>query len=229
MEKKNCQSILVVEDDTKVRNLIKIYLDRDGYEVIEADNGVVTKTIIEKSHPCMLILDLMIPGINGEKICRWIREDLKSNMPIIMLTAKAAEKDRINGFKLGADDYIVKPFSPEELMVRIKAVLRRTGSHCGTLRFHGLTLKIVAREAWIQNKKLDLTHFEFTILMTFMKHPGQVLSREQILNYIYKNNEKAVSNRTIDVHIKHLREKINTQTPKNYIQTVRGVGYKLVD
>ncbi|MGE8080116.1 response regulator transcription factor [Peribacillus loiseleuriae] len=230
MFKKNLigKSVLVVEDDPKIRNLVKIYLTKEGYEVIEAVDGMAAKEQIEQLDPCILILDLMLPKIGGEEICRWVREDLQSMMPIIMLTAKVAEKERIQGFKLGADDYVVKPFSPAELMVRIEAVLRRTASRCGKLSFTGFTIKPAKGEAWIHTEQLDLTHFEFKLLHIFMQYPDQVLSREQILNFIYENNEKAVSDRTIDVHIKHLREKIKEKTPKDYIQTVRGMGYKFV-
>ncbi|MEH7439479.1 response regulator transcription factor [Neobacillus drentensis] len=222
------KSVLIVEDDPKIRNLVKIYLKKDGYEVTEAVNGVEAKEKIEDLDPCILLLDLMLPGISGEEICRWVREDLKSMMPIIMLTAKASEKDRIKGFHLGADDYVVKPFSPAELMVRIEAVLRRTASRCGKLSFTGFTIKPAKGEAWIDGEQLELTHFEFKLLHTFMQHPNQVLSREQILTFIYENNEKAVTDRTIDVHIRNLRGKIKEKTPKDYIQTVRGMGYKFV-
>lgn len=230
MNQKNLigKSVLIVEDDPKIRNLVKIYLKKDGYEVTEAVNGVEAKEKIDELDPCILILDLMLPGISGEEICRWVREDLKSMMPIIMLTAKASEKDRIKGFHLGADDYVVKPFSPAELMVRIEAVLRRTASRCGKLSFTGFTIKPAKGEAWIGGEQLELTHFEFKLLHTFMQHPNQVLSREQILTYIYENNEKAVTDRTIDVHIRNLRGKIKEKTPKDYIQTVRGMGYKFV-
>ncbi|MBT2709450.1 response regulator transcription factor [Pseudomonas sp. ISL-84] len=222
------KSVLVVEDDAKIRNLVKIYLKKDGYEVIEAVDGHEAMKKIEEFDPCILILDLMLPGVSGEEISRWVREDLKSMMPIIMLTAKASEKSRIQGFKLGADDYVVKPFSPAELMVRIEAVLRRTASRCGKLSFTGFTIKPAKGEALIDGEPLELTQFEFKLLHMFMQHPNQVLSREQILNYIYENNQKAVSERTIDVHIKHLREKVKEKTPKDYIQTVRGMGYKFV-
>ncbi|MDR6124836.1 DNA-binding response OmpR family regulator [Bacillus sp. SLBN-46] len=230
MNQKNLigKSVLIVEDDPKIQNLVKIYLKKDGYEVTEAVNGIEAKEKIEDLDPCILILDLMLPGISGEEICRWVREDLKSMMPIIMLTAKASEKDRIKGFHLGADDYVVKPFSPAELMVRIEAVLRRTASRCGKLSFTGFTIKPAKGEAWIDGEQLELTHFEFKLLHTFMQHPNQVLSREQILTYIYENNEKAVTDRTIDVHIRNLRGKIKEKTPKDYIQTVRGMGYKFV-
>ncbi|MFP3844853.1 response regulator transcription factor [Priestia filamentosa] len=222
------KSVLIVEDDKKIRNLVKIYLVKEGYEVLEAIDGLDAKEKIEKLDPCIMILDLMLPKFDGEEICKWVREDLKSMMPIIILTAKVSEKNRINGFKLGADDYVVKPFSPAELMVRIEAVLRRTASRCGKLSFSGLTIKPVKGEVLINGKQLELTLFEFKLLHTFMQHPDQVLSREQILTFIYEKNEKVVSDRTIDVHIKHLREKLRTKTPKDYIQTVRGMGYKFV-
>lgn len=222
------KTVLIVEDDPKIRNLLKIYLIKEGYEVMEAIDGLDAKNKIEQLDPCILILDLMLPKISGEEICKWVREDLNSMMPIIMLTAKATEKNRIQGFKLGADDYVVKPFSPGELMGRIEAVLRRTASRCGKISFSGFTLKPAKGEAWIDGTQLELTHFEFKLIHTFMQHPDQVLSREQILNSIYENHEKAVSDRTIDVHIKHLREKIKAHSPKDYIQTVRGMGYKFV-
>lgn len=222
------KTVLVVEDDPKIRELLKIYLTKEGYEVSEAGNGTEAKMKIEELDPCIVILDLMLPEISGEEICRWIREDLKSMMPIIMLTAKASEKSRIQGFKLGADDYVVKPFSPGELMGRVEAVLRRTSSRCGKLSFTGFTIKPAKGQALINGEQLELTQFEFKLLHTFMNHPDQVLSREQILTFIYQNNERVVSDRTIDVHIKHLREKIKEKSPKDYIQTVRGMGYKFV-
>jgi len=227
-QKLSGKSVLIVEDDPKIRNLVKIYLIKGGYEVIEAADGFEAKEKIERLDPCIVILDLMLPGINGEEICGWVREELKSMMPIIMLTAKASEKNRIQGFKMGADDYVIKPFSPAELVVRVEAVLRRTGNRCGKLSFMGLMIKPTEGEAYINEKKLELTHFEFKLLHMFMQHPGQVLSREQILSFVYENNEKAVSDRTIDVHIRHLRGKIREKTPKDYIETVRGMGYKFV-
>ncbi|MGD6902201.1 response regulator transcription factor [Bacillus infantis] len=220
------KTVLVVEDDPKIRKLVKIYLAKEGYEVLEAETGAEAKDKILQYDPCLLILDLMLPLVSGEELCRWVRADQNSMVPIIMLTAKASENQRIAGFKLGADDYVVKPFSPAELMVRIEAVLRRTASRCGKLSFAGLTIKPVKGEARFNGVPLELTNFEFKLLHMFMKHPEQILSREQILNFIYEHQEKAVTERTIDVHIKHLREKIKEKTPNEYIHTVRGMGYK---
>jgi DNA-binding response OmpR family regulator len=222
------KTVLVVEDDPKIRQLVKIYLNQEGYEVSEAINGLEAKDKIIELDPCILILDLMLPKVSGEEVLTWVREEIKSTIPIIILSAKVSEKNRIQGFKLGADDYVVKPFSPGELMVRVEAVLRRTASRCGKLSFTGFTIKPAKGEAWIDGSQLELTHFEFKLLHTFMQHPDQVLSREQILTFIYEKSEKIVSDRTIDVHIKNLREKIKEKTPKDYIQTVRGMGYKFV-
>ncbi|MBS4174485.1 response regulator transcription factor [Bacillus sp. FJAT-49736] len=220
------KSVLIVEDDSKIRNLVKIYLEKEGYEVLEAKDGSMAKSIILEFDPCLIILDLMLPDMKGEEICYWIRQDMKSVIPIIMLTAKASESSKIEGFKLGADDYVVKPFSPAELMVRIEAVLRRTASRCGKLSFGGLTIKPIKGEVFINGIPLELTIFEFKLLHLLMHHPGQVLSRGQILDSIYENNEKEVTDRTIDVHIKNLREKMKQITLIEYIHTVRGMGYK---
>jgi len=222
------KTVLIVEDDPKIRNLVKIYLLREGYEVLEAADGLEAKKMIEEWDPCMVILDLMLPKVNGEEVCRWLREEINSLIPVIMLTAKASEKNRIEGFKIGADDYVVKPFSPAELMVRIEAVLRRTASRCGKISYTGLTIKPIKGEAKLNGETLDLTKSEFKLLHLFMNYPEQVLSRSQILDYIYENSEKSVTDRTIDVHIKNLREKLKEKTPKDYIVTVRGMGYKFV-
>lgn len=222
------KSVLVVEDDDNIRYLVGLYLKKEGYEVLEAQDGLEAKRIIEQYDPCILLLDLVLPKISGEEICVWLRNDLNSQMPIIILTAKASERERIHGFKLGADDYIVKPFSPGELMVRIEAVLRRTASRCNKISFSGLTIKPLKGEVKINGESLDLTNFEYRLLHILMQHPGQILTRSQLLKYIYENNEKAVTERTIDVHIKNLREKLKEKTTTEYVETVRGMGYKFI-
>ncbi|MGE8204607.1 response regulator transcription factor [Heyndrickxia sp. NPDC080065] len=220
------KTVLIIEDDPNIRHLVKIYLQKEGYEVLEAEDGQVGKRMIQQYDPCLVILDLILPEISGEELCHWLREEFESLIPVIMLSAKASEKQRIKGFKLGADDYVVKPFSPAELMVRIEAVLRRTASRCGRISFTGLTVKPVKGEALVNGEILDLTNFEFKLLHMFMQHPEQIFTREQILNHIYDQQEKAVTERTIDVHIKNLRDKLKEKAPKDYIQTVRGMGYK---
>ena len=222
------KTILVVEDNEKIRKLIHIFLTDEGYEVIEAEDGQDGKNKIENYDPCFVILDLMLPRISGEDLCVWIRNELKSDVPIIMLTAKSSEKERINGLKLGADDYIVKPFSPGELVARVETVLRRTENRCNKISYRGLTIKPIKREVRFEKNRLDLTTFEFALLLTFMKHPGQILTREQLLTFIYSNNEKTVTERTVDVHIRNLREKLSQVTDQEFIQTVRGMGYKFV-
>ncbi|WP_029332491.1 response regulator transcription factor [Exiguobacterium oxidotolerans] len=222
------KSVLLVEDHPEIRQLLKMYLLKEGYEVLEAADGLEGKRMIEMYDPCIILLDLTLPKLSGEDLCHWIREDFQSMMPIIILTAKDSEENKLYGFRLGADDYITKPFSPAEVMSRISAVLRRTASRCGKLSFTGFLLKPLRGEASINGTELHLTSFEFRLLQLLMQHPNQILTRTQLLDRIYENDEKAVSNRTIDVHIRHLRNKIKEETDFPYIQTVRGMGYKFI-
>jgi DNA-binding response OmpR family regulator len=220
------KSILVVEDDAKIRKLIKIFLQKEGYEVIEAGDGEEGKRLFKEHDPCFAILDLMLPEVQGEELCKWIREDEKSDIGIILVTAKTSENDRISGLKTGADDYVTKPFSPTELVTRVETVLRRTSNRCQKLSRNGLTLKPQKGEVTYKGNPVVLTAFEFRILQLLMTHPGQVISRQQILDSLYELQEKVVSERTIDVHIRHLRQKLQEGTSLNFIETVRGMGYK---
>jgi DNA-binding response OmpR family regulator len=220
------KSILVVEDDAKIRKLIKIFLEKEGYEVIEAGDGEEGKRLFKEHDPCFAILDLMLPEIQGEELCKWIREDEKSDIGIILVTAKTSENDRISGLKTGADDYVTKPFSPTELVTRVETVLRRTSNRCQKLSRNGLTLKPQKGEVTYKGNPVELTAFEFRILQLLMTHPGQVISRQQILDSLYEWQEKVVSERTIDVHIRHRRQKLQEGTSLNFIETVRGMGYK---
>ncbi|QWC22369.1 response regulator transcription factor [Bacillus haikouensis] len=220
------KSILVVEDDAKIRKLIRIFLEKEGYEVFEAEDGEEGKRLFKECDPCFAILDLMLPKIQGEELCTWIREEEKSDIGIIMVTAKTSEFDRITGLKTGADDYVTKPFSPSELVTRVETVLRRTSDRCQKLSRNGLVLKAKKGEVSYKGNPIDLTGFEFRILHLLMKHPGQIISRQQILDNLYELHEKVVSERTIDVHIRHLRQKLQTCTSINFIETVRGMGYK---
>jgi DNA-binding response OmpR family regulator len=220
------KSILIVEDDAKIRKLIKIFLEKEGYEVIEAGDGEEGKRLFKVHDPCFAILDLMLPEIQGEELCKWIREDEKSDIGIILVTAKTSENDRISGLKTGADDYVTKPFSPTELVTRVETVLRRTSNRCQKLSRNGLTLKPQKGQVTYKGNPVELTAFEFRILQLLMTHPGQVISRQQILDSLYELQEKVVSERTIDVHIRHLRQKLQDGTSLNFIETVRGMGYK---
>lgn len=215
-----------MEDDAKIRKLIRIFLEKEGYEVFEAEDGEEGKRLFKECDPCFAILDLMLPKIQGEELCTWIREEEKSDIGIIMVTAKTSEFDRITGLKTGADDYVTKPFSPSELVTRVETVLRRTSDRCQKLSRNGLVLKAKKGEVSYKGNPIDLTGFEFRILHLLMKHPGQIISRQQILDNLYELHEKVVSERTIDVHIRHLRQKLQACTSMNFIETVRGMGYK---
>ena len=222
------KSVLIVEDDAKIRQLVKVYLEREGYEALEAENGEDALEKFKQFDPCLVILDLMLPGLSGEEVCTTIRTDLKSNVPIIMLTAKVEETERIQGLRMGADDYVTKPFSPQELVTRVEAVLRRTAQRCSKITYRGLTLKPLRGEIHYKGESIVLTHHEFRLLYFLMRHPNQILTREQIVEELYPNQEKIVTERTVDVHIGKLREKLNYDGDSEIIETIRGMGYRFV-
>ncbi len=223
------KNILIVEDDPNIRRLIKICLENEGYEILEAGNGEEGMDIFSKFDPCFVILDLMLPKVSGEELCKWMRGDLKSNVPIIMLTAKVGEQDKIRGLQTGADDYITKPFSLNELAARVEAVLRRTANRCSKISYKGLTIKPLRGELKYNGRLIPLTHHEFKLIYFFMRHPNQILTREQILAELYPNDEKIVASRTVDVHVSKLREKIETdKSVPDFIETIRGMGYRFV-
>jgi len=223
------KKILVVDDDVKTVELVKLYLNRDGYRVLAAYDGIEALHLARESHPDLIVLDLMLPGVDGLEICRILRTE--SDVPIIMLTAMTTDKDRLTGLDLGADDYVTKPFSPRELAARVRAVLRRLPGERGPEKIeHGeLTLNFLKHEAFLAGKPLNLTPVEFKLLGVLVKEPGRVFSRSQII-------EKALGydfdgfDRTIDVHILNLRRKIEPD-PRHprYIKTVYGAGYKLLE
>lgn len=223
------ETVLIVEDDPMICRLIEIYLQKSGYEVITAQDGVEAQKQFIRHAPCLVILDLMLPKMSGEDFCRWVRQEQRSEAAIIMLTAKISGQDRIAGLKMGADDYVTKPFSPEELVARVEAILRRVGHHCQKITHHGLTIKPRRGEVWLNGTQIELTKFEFNLLYYLMRHPNMIVSREQLLEQIHPLDDKDVLERTIDVHIKKLRDKIedNPSDPQR-IQTVRGMGYKFV-
>lgn len=223
------KNILLVEDDQKIRHLLKIYLEKSGFEVIEAEDGEEGQRKFENYDPCFVIMDLMMPKQTGEELCRRIRSEWKSDVPIIMLTAKVDEQERIKGLQLGADDYVTKPFSPQELVLRVETILRRTANRCSKISYRGLTVKPLRGEAKCNGVLLPLTKHEFRLLHFLMQHPGQILSREQILEKLYPNSEKLVIERTIDVHVSKLREKlVEAGCSAECIETVRGMGYRFV-
>lgn len=220
-------SILVVEDETKISDIVKAYLERDGYSVSVVETGGKALSILKEGFD-LVILDLMLPDIPGEEICRAVRLD--SGTPIIMLTAKSAEEDRVRGLGLGADDYVVKPFSPRELVARVNALLRRTKKGSSTLSFNKGTLimDVSRHEVKRGGRAVELTPTEFRILLALSERAGAVMSRNQLVNIVSGYDFEGYE-RTIDAHVKNLRQKIEDD-PKRpvFIQTVYGVGYKFI-
>lgn len=223
--------ILVVEDDKKTASLIALYLTREGFKVLSAEDGDQALETALRHQPDFVILDLMLPKLDGVEVCRRLRS--RSDVPILMLTAKDEELDRVLGFTLGADDYVSKPFSPRELVARVKAILRRSGPAAPkkeTPLSHGdLSLDPEKHRVTLRGEPLPLTLSEYKLLHALMAAPGKVFSREELLNRLYPSGE-AVVDRVVDVHIGKLRQKIekNPAEPK-CILTVRGIGYQLAE
>jgi DNA-binding response OmpR family regulator len=220
-------SILIVEDEHKISDIVRAYLEKEEFNVTVADTGEKALTALKNGFN-LIVLDLMLPDMDGEDICNTIRKD--SDVPIIMLTAKSEEEDRIKGLGLGADDYVVKPFSPRELVARVKALLRRSGEAKEVVSFNNGDLVIDSTLFEIRNKgsSLFLTSTEFKILQCIAGRPGQVFTRLQLVNVILGYDFEGYD-RTIDAHIKNIRHKIddNKSTP-TYIQTIYGIGYKFI-
>ncbi|TLS38013.1 response regulator transcription factor [Pseudalkalibacillus caeni] len=222
------KSILIIDSCTKSRSEIKQALETEGFEVWEAEGEQEGRDIFSKYDPCFIILELTLFDGNGEDICRWVRQDLKNEVPMIIVSERNREEDRINGLRIGADDYVTKPFSPLEVVARVETVLRRTSHRCNKITYRGVTLKPLKGEVKVNGKVIDLTRHEFKLLYFLMRHPNQILSREQMLEALYTEQQKFVSERTIDVHIKSLREKIPIEEPSPLIETVRSMGYRFL-
>ena len=222
------KKVLVVDDDVKTVELVKLYLERDGYQVLTAYDGIEALRLARESSPDLIVLDLMLPDIDGLDVCRVLRNE--SDVPIIMLTARTTDQDKLTGLGLGADDYVTKPFSPKVLVARIWAVLRRLPGERGPEEIkHGeLSMNFTKHEALFAGKPLDLTSVEFKLLGVLAKEPGRVFSRanliEEALGYDFEGFD-----RTIDVHILNLRRKLEPDPshPRS-IKTVYGIGYKFV-
>ena len=218
------RNILVVEDDNNISNLIKMYLDKEGFDVrIAADGGKAVEEFKEKE-PDLVLLDIMLPVMDGWQVCRELRKTMK--MPIIMLTAKSEVNDRITGLEMGADDYLVKPFGVMEMVSRVKAVLRRchpadTGH---VLSAGGLSMDLDCRTVTADGQRLQLTYKEFELLRLFLSHPGMAFTREQLFTQVW-NMEYMDDSRTLDMHIRTLRQKLGAYG--KLIETVRNVGYRM--
>ncbi|HVU70213.1 MAG TPA: response regulator transcription factor [Ktedonobacteraceae bacterium] len=242
--------ILIIEDEINIAQVLRLYLEQAGYTVLTAGDGVAGLELHAREHPDLIILDLMLPALDGMEVCRRIRT--WANTPILMLTARQGEDDRIAGLDIGADDYLVKPFSPREVVSRVKAILRRsvpattatpaqtsgtsTAAHSEGpaenphehLRFEGLYINVPARRVEVEGQSIALTAKEFDLLMTLASSPDRVFTREALLNQIWGYSYLG-DGRTVDVHVGTLRKKLEAPTNgPHYIQTVWGVGYKFV-
>jgi len=223
----SARKILVVDDDIKTVDLVKLYLERDGHAVLTAYDGLAALRVFREQQPHLVVLDVMLPGLNGVEVCRTLRSE--SDVPIIMLTARTQDEDKLTGLNTGADDYVTKPFSPKELAARVRAIFRRLPAERGpALIKHGaFHLNFPKREVELNGKKLTLTSVEFKILATFLREPGRVFDRMEIIDKAFGYDFESFD-RAIDVHIYNLRRKIEPD-PKHprYIKTVYGAGYKL--
>jgi len=232
MKKADEKSVLIIEDDHNTASLVALYLEQEGFRPLKANNGESGLKMAEQHQPIMVILDLMLPKMDGWEVCRRLRR--KSDVPIIMLTARGDEIDRVSGLTLGADDYLVKPFSPRELMARVKAVLRRTTAEetlpKSNLTFRSIQLDLEKRRLKVNDHPISLTPHEFILLKTLMSSPGRIYTRDELLDRIYPKGEAVVIERVVDVHIGKLRQKIEANPAEpQYIMTERGIGYRFAD
>ena len=220
--------VLVVDDEPKIVKLVRVYLEQAGFEVVTAGDGQMALTVFRHEKPDLVVLDLMLPGIDGLDVCRIMRRE--SAVPIIMLTARAEEADRLIGLELGADDYVVKPFSPREVVARVKAVLRRVEGEVSPpemIRVGDLVIDLARHTVEMAGRPVELTPTEFDLLVVLARRPGRVFTRWQLLNQVQGDAYEGYE-RTVDAHIKNLRAKIEPDPKKpRYIVTVYGRGYKL--
>jgi DNA-binding response OmpR family regulator len=224
--------ILIVEDDKKTASLIALYLEREGYQTVVAYDGESALRLASDRTPLFVVLDLMLPKLDGWEVCRRLRKT--SDVPILILTARDEEIDRVAGLTLGADDYVVKPFSPRELVARVKAILRRVHrpeqEPAPVLRHGDFVLDPEKQKVTLRGQRVELTHHEYTLLYVLMASPGKVFSRDQLLASLYPNRESIVIDRVVDVHIGKIRQKLEND-PANpaLILTVRGSGYRFAE
>lgn len=218
--------VLIVEDESRIREMVREYLENEGFQVDEAENGMIGLEKFKENKYSIILLDVMLPGIDGWTVCREIRRS--SDIPIIMLTARVEEYDKLFGFELGADDYVAKPFSPKELVARMKAVLKRgkiaaSGTEGATFQYNSLNVNLDSRKMTLGGSVVDMTPKEFDLLSFFIRNQDKVFTREQLLNKVW-GYEFGGDYRTVDTHVKMLRESLKEY--RNLIVTVWGVGYK---
>jgi two-component system, OmpR family, alkaline phosphatase synthesis response regulator PhoP len=224
------KTILIVDDEPRIAEIARDYLEKAGFSVMTAGNGVDALAMIQRTRPDLVVLDLALPGMDGLDVARTVRRD--SNVPIIMLTARVEESDKLVGLELGADDYITKPFSPRELVARVRAVMRRSESAAGRgdiLRAGDLVLDVPRMKTTVAGRAVDLTTTEFQLLATLARHPGRVFTRAQLLDAMRGVAVESFE-RAIDAHVKNVRRKIEPD-PRNprYLLTVYGIGYKCAE
>ena len=228
----NNATILVIDDEQNILDLVTAYLEAERYTVHTATDGIAGLKAAQTLQPNLIVLDIMLPGLDGLELLQQIRRD--SDVYVIMLTSKSEETDKVIGLSMGADDYLTKPFSPRELVARIKAALRRYGKQNGISDSNGLTFQqlridVDARRVWKDDEEIELTTIEFDLLHALAEHPGRVLSREQLLQRVWGYDFYG-EDRVVDVHLGHIRKKIETNPSKpELIVTVRGIGYRFED
>jgi phosphate regulon transcriptional regulator PhoB len=220
--------VLVIDDEKDIVSLLRYHLEKSGFHCLEGMDGSTALRLVREYHPDLLILDLMLPGMDGLEICRQLRQDVATaRLPILMLTAKAEEVDRVVGLEVGADDYVVKPFSPRELVARVRAILRRAQEPAEFVvkRIGELEVDESRHSVGVQGTPVELTAKEFGLLCALMRANGRVLNREQLLEGVWGYADAAeIESRTVDVHIRRLREKLGSEAKR--IVTVKGVGYR---
>lgn len=221
--------ILIVDDEPKIVRLARDYLEKNGFRVVTAADGPSALAMARREKPDLIVLDLLLPGMDGREVCRILRAE--SDVPIIMLTALSEESDQIVGLEIGADDYIVKPFSPRALVARVRALLRRTQGDVkaqAVIRVGGLEVDSASHTAMLDGKSLHLTPSEFDLLMVLAGRPGQTFTRQQLMDDLYGGAASGVD-RSIDSHIKNLRRKLEADSNLRFIETVYGIGYRFVE
>jgi len=225
--------ILIVEDDPHIADLIRLYTEKEGWTSVISYLGMEALSILQTNHPDLIVLDIMLPDLDGIEVLKQIRKQ-NNHTPVFFLTAKSEEIDRILGLELGADDYITKPFSPKELIARMKAIFRRLNPTAmntqTTIRIHDLEIDSQKMEVKVKGKQARISGLEFALLLYLASHPGQVFNRNQLMENMYPENDVLVIDRTVDVHIKNLRKKLNdpAKNPK-YIESVFGIGYRFIE